>query len=162
MRTKRCWCGPPWAVAGQLPWTCGRPVRPRDDQATAAAGGLDTARARLDEITVRRDAACAAAGLAPQVEAAHAAMLAAVDAHQALVDAHQAGVNALLGGMAAELAAQLTAGEPCPVCGSPEHPAPAHPQPDAVSASDVAGLAEQRDEAERGRARREEDKLKSN
>ena len=110
------------------------------DQATAAAGGLDTARARLEEITVRRDAACAAAELAPQVEAAHSAMQAAVDAHQVLVDAHQAGVNALLGGMAAELAAQLTAGEPCPVCGSPEHPAPAHPQPDAVSAADVAGL----------------------
>ncbi|MFI5081568.1 MAG: AAA family ATPase, partial [Streptosporangiales bacterium] len=78
------------------------------DQATAAAGGLDTAHARLDEITVRRDAACAAAELAPQVEAAHSAMQAAVDAHQTLVDAHQAGVNALLGGMAAELAAQLT------------------------------------------------------
>jgi len=127
------------------------------DQATAAAGGLDAARARLDEITVRRDAACAAAGLAPQVEAAHAAMQAAVDAHQALVDAHQAGVNALLGGMAAELAAQLTDGAPCPVCGSPEHPALAHPQADAVSAKDVAGLAEQRDEAECGRARLEEE-----
>src|SRR5262245_6953826 len=127
------------------------------DQATATAGGLDTARARLDEITARRGAACAAAELAPQVEAAHSAMQAAVDAHQALVDAHQAGVSTLLGGMAAELAAQLTDGEPCPVCGSPEHPAPAHAQADAVSAKDVAGLAERRDEAERGRVRREEE-----
>ena len=43
--------------------------------------------------SVRREAACAAAELAPQVEAAHAALQAAVDAHQALVDAHQAGVK---------------------------------------------------------------------
>jgi DNA repair protein SbcC/Rad50 len=127
------------------------------DQATTVAGGLDTARVRLDEITERRDAACAAAELAPQVEAAHSAMQAAVDAHQALVDAHQTGVDALLGGMAAELAAQLTTGAPCPVCGSPEHPAPAHPHPGAVSAQDVKGLAEQRDEAERERTRTEEE-----
>jgi DNA repair protein SbcC/Rad50 len=127
------------------------------DHAAAAAGGLDAARARLDEITVRRDAACAAAELAPQVGAARSAMQAAVASHQALVDAHQAAVDALLGGMAAELAAQLTAGTPCPVCGSREHPAPAHPHADAVSAEDVAGLAERRDEAERERARREEE-----
>jgi DNA repair protein SbcC/Rad50 len=125
------------------------------DQAAAAAGGLGAARARLDEITVWRDAACAAAELAPQVEAASSAVQAAVASHQALVDAHQAAVGALLGGMAAELAAQLTAGAPCPVCGSPEHPAPARAHDGAVSAEDVAGLAEQRDEAERERARLE-------
>ena len=81
------------------------------DQATAAAGGLDTALLAWRE-AVRREhlAASEAAELAPQVEAARLAMQAAVDAHQALVDAHQAGVNGLLGGMAAELAAQLTDG----------------------------------------------------
>ena len=128
------------------------------DQATAAAGGLDTARARLEEITVRRDAACAAAELAPQVEAAHAAMQAAVDAHQALVDAHQAGVNA------ARWAAWPPSWPPSSPTVYRARSAVRRstrrrrtPSADAVSADDVAGLAEQRDEAERGRARLEEE-----
>lgn len=49
-------------------------------------------------------------------------------------------------GMAAELAARLTDGEPCVVCGSTEHPAPARPAPDTATKADEEGAhaAEQR------------------
>jgi len=39
-----------------------------------------------------------------------------------------------LAGIAGELAAALVAGEPCRVCGSPDHPAPARPEAGAVTA----------------------------
>ena len=39
-------------------------------------------------------------------------------------------------GMAAELAGQLSDGEPCPVCGSPTHPTPAAPHPEQPTAVD--------------------------
>jgi exonuclease SbcC len=65
----------------------------------------------------------------------------AVDAEQA---AHRSWLDLRerrLAGMAAELAANLTSGEPCAVCGSTEHPAPAHAEP-AADAAEAAATAE--------------------
>ncbi len=103
----------------------------RDSHAADAAAALE-----------RATAAHSAAALAITTEAllleASLAEKAASSAHLAAV-AH---VDDLLGrrvsGFAAELATDLVDGEPCSVCGSVSHPAPAPRVGDAVTEADVA------------------------
>ncbi|MER7737101.1 SMC family ATPase [Streptomyces sp. NPDC096538] len=91
-------------------------------QAAARAGELagqrDTARRRLEAARTRdrltRDAGTAA-------EQARAAREQALTARQHWLDLKEQRLN----GIAAELAAGLTDGAPCAVCGATEHPAPA-------------------------------------
>jgi len=115
--------------------------------ARRAAGVLDSARARQQAVAQQQAAAIQLAEVQPMLAAASAALREAVDVHQALVDVHQQQVEARLTGMAAELAAQLTAGTACPVCGSADHPAPAPAWDGAVSAEDVDEAAARRDAA---------------
>lgn len=122
-------------------------------QARSAAAGLAALTGRREAVVDRQLATGEAADLAPQVAAARSALQAAVDAHQALVDLHQGLYEARLSEMAAELAARLADGCPCPVCGATEHPAPAHPSAQAVSAGDIEAAARRRDEAEAERSR---------
>jgi DNA repair protein SbcC/Rad50 len=122
-------------------------------QARSAAAGLGALAVRRDTLREKHLAASEAAELTPEVAAARSALQAAVDAHQASVDAHQALYETRLSEMAAELAAQIAEGGPCPVCGSLDHPAPACASGDAVSGSDIEEAAARRDRAEEERAR---------
>ncbi|SFP36105.1 exonuclease SbcC [Amycolatopsis arida] len=117
----------------------------RDETADAAA--------RLEPLRTReRETAALLADSRTEPELRLAADRAA-DAERAAVEAHQLARERLLdlrerrlAGMAAELAARLSPGTPCPVCGGAEHPAP------ATAASGSVGEAEERAVAERERA----------
>ncbi|MEU4800699.1 SMC family ATPase [Actinosynnema sp. NPDC023587] len=107
---------------------------------------LAAARAAAEESALaaaRLEAVAGKAGAARELPAADQALRRADDARRDAVDVQQRAKEVLLrvrqrrlGGMAAELAAELRAGGSCPVCGSAEHPRPAEPVPDAVTAAD--------------------------
>ncbi|WP_430480127.1 AAA family ATPase [Streptomyces sp. P11-1] len=118
-------------------------------RAEQLAGLLAPARRRLDAAR-RRDA------LATDVQQAEGQLTAArereLDARASWLDLRERRLR----GIAAELAAGLVAGEPCTVCGSAEHPAPASPGDGHVDrATEEQALAAQRS-AEETRARTEQ------
>ncbi|KQU68717.1 AAA family ATPase [Phycicoccus sp. Root101] len=105
-------------------------------ESTQAAGAVDAAAALVKDLGVlHRTRMALDAGRADLVTAR-----ATCDGHrttaQDLRDTYQDLRQARLDGMAAELAARLDEGQPCPVCGSAEHPTPATGE-GAVSADDV-------------------------
>ncbi|MGY1434123.1 AAA family ATPase [Streptomyces reniochalinae] len=104
-------------------------------RAERLAGRLHPARARL-KAARRRDAF--AAEIETAVEALQRAREQAAEAKERWLALRERRLR----GIAAELAASLSAGEPCAVCGSPEHPAPAREAADHVDrASEEEALA---------------------
>ncbi|MEU8203484.1 SMC family ATPase [Streptosporangium sp. NPDC049046] len=105
-------------------------------EARAAAAGVPAARASVDTATAVLAAARRREILRAELESARAARTDAADFAQTLRDRHLDIRQSRIDGMAAELAAKLTPGHPCAVCGSPEHPAPAAPADEAPTADD--------------------------
>jgi exonuclease SbcC len=121
------------------------------------------AASRADQLAVRREPAERRLGAARQrdqfagdTEDAQRQVLAlaerAVEARTHWLDLKEQRLN----GIAAELAAHLTDGEPCAVCGASEHPAPARKSAEHVdrAAEEQALAAHQRTEEQRTEAER--------
>ena len=123
--------------------------------AAHTAAGRGEAELQVQTWSDRAEGARLADQLEDRVAAADLARREAVDAHQAAVDHHQGLVQRRIDGMAGELAAALEPHQPCPVCGSAEHPIPAE-RGDAVDPEEVeaaqqeaAQFAQERENAER-------------
>ncbi|MFJ9517422.1 AAA family ATPase [Kitasatospora sp. NPDC101801] len=134
----------------------GRFKRLHEQQAEARA-----AEARVEQLDARRselrDRLAAAAerdrlraGITTAERELDALRAAANDARERSLDLRERRLT----GMAAELAGQLVGGDPCRVCGSAEHPAPARPAEGLVRAEDEqrATAAQQRAEQQRDSA----------
>lgn len=121
------------------------------DQTRVEAAALEDSRARLEALKKQRAAATKLEQLAGAIAAKQEAVAAATDDHQGCVDSYQRIVELRLSGMAAELAANLEQGSPCPVCGATSHPAKATHVGEAVSAAEEKAARRQRDAAEERR-----------
>ncbi|MEU5691567.1 SMC family ATPase [Actinosynnema sp. NPDC020468] len=122
--------------------------------ATAAVDEARIAEVRLPEAAARAEAARAVPGAEEAFRRLDDARRAAVDEHQRARAAWQDVRKQRLDHMAVELAASLHAGRACPVCGSADHPAPAPPMLDSVTAADEdrAAVREQQAQERRGKA----------
>lgn len=113
----------------------------------ATASTLASAVEKLAEATRRRDAARQVALLSSRLVEERAAESAARSELQAAEALHARDRGAWLDSLAGELAAELIDGEPCAVCGSADHPAPAVKSEGFVGREQVQARAEAKDAA---------------
>lgn len=124
------------AVLDELPDRLAR-LRSDEDSTRLVAATRDSAERALAATSARSDAAVQVSLLGGDLRDAEAVVRAAAaraTAAQADEDVKQ---RRYIAAMAGHLAAGLSPGKPCPVCGSIEHPDTAELAPDAVRAEDV-------------------------
>ncbi|MET9221031.1 SMC family ATPase [Streptomyces sp. NPDC003300] len=136
-------------------------LQTRADGAAEAATRAAGLAAELETARRRRDAADQRDRLAQELTRAQDRARDARDTAARARETWQDLREARIDGIAAELAEQLADGEPCRVCGSPEHPAPARPAAQQVTRADedAAGAAYERAAAGHESARTEADRI---
>ena len=111
------------------------------ESSKVAEGMLESLRATFDAADRRATAAVQLVAARDALTKDEAHHLLARSAHLDAREAHLRGREAYLEGIAAALASELVDGDPCAVCGSPDHPAPATAADGSVSRPEVEALA---------------------
>lgn len=130
----------------------------RLERARASVAEAALATARVDEVARRCELLRRALADAARLDNAHAERDRLREAAESAVDTYQQAREAVLdlrerrlAGIAAELAACLADDQPCPVCGSAEHPAPARHTGRTVTEADEATAVAVEAQAQRAR-----------
>ncbi|HSP74975.1 MAG TPA: AAA family ATPase [Cryobacterium sp.] len=121
--------------------------------AALAAAREPEARARTERLRAAQAAAGQVQRLDEELAAAHLADAVAAGENAAAAVHYQTLVDRRLAGHAVELASHLVPGEPCEVCGSTAHPAPATGDDEPVTEADIASA---RARLKQGQARLEQ------
>jgi exonuclease SbcC len=115
--------------------------------ATGAGAGVEAAQVLLDSLTAQLAAATRFGELSGQVEASREARRTAARAHGEAGDLHDLLIENRLSDLSGQLASRLVSGDPCLVCGSPDHPDPAAGAAAAVTEEQIRAAATERDHA---------------
>lgn len=127
-------------------------LRSAVERGTERLGAREAVDRAVSEAAARRTAAEAAAARAVEVETAARAHREAQERRSEAAERHVGLLRARYEQAASDLAERLVPGEPCAVCGSPEHPAPAATADTTVTEADVRDAEQARTAADRAAA----------